>query len=66
MIYKFHCSNCNIDHDLDIPIDKYMDLKEKQFCPFCKKKLIRVIEWNGTASGYGDGWFGKSNGGKAI
>ena len=58
MIYKFHCSNCNIDHPLDIPIEKYADLKEKQFCPLCRKKLTRVIEWNGPCDMNGGGYEG--------
>lgn len=66
MIYKFYCKACDMEHDLDIPIDKYMDLKDKQHCPFCKKKLERVFEWSGVATGSGDGWFGRSDGGKTI
>lgn len=66
MIYKFRCPTCDMEHELDIPIAKYMDLKDKQRCPFCKKKLERVIEWSGVATGSGDGWFGRSNGSKTI
>lgn len=66
MVYKFYCKACDMEQDLDIPIDKYMDLKEKQKCPFCKKKLERVIEWTGVATGSGQGWFGRSDGGKTI
>lgn len=43
-----------------------MDLKDKQKCPYCHKKLERVLEWSGVATGSGDGWFGRSNGGKTI
>lgn len=39
-----------MEHELDIPIEKYMDLKDKQRCPFCHKKLERVLEWTGTAT----------------
>ena len=66
MIYKFYCKTCDMEHELDIPIDKYMDLKEKQKCPYCKKKLERVLEWTGVATGSGDGWHGRSDGGKTI
>ena len=66
MIYKFYCKACNMEHELDIPIAKYMDLKDKQKCPYCKKKLERVLEWSGVATGSGDGWFGRSDGGKTI
>jgi len=55
-----------MEHELDIPIDKYMDLKEKQKCPHCHKKLERIIEWTGVATGSGDGWYGRSDGGKTI
>lgn len=50
MIYKFYCKACDMEHDLDIPIAKYMDLKDKQRCPYCRKKLERVLEWTGTAT----------------
>lgn len=66
MIYKFYCKTCNMEHELDIPIEKYMDLKDKQRCPYCRKKLERIIEWTGVATGSGQGWFGKSDGGKTI
>lgn len=66
MTYKFGCSVCNTEFDLDIPIEKYTDLKDKQKCPYCKNKLKRIIEWSGVATGSGSGWFGKSDGGKTI
>lgn len=66
MTYRFYCETCDTEHDLDIPIDKYMDLKDKQKCPHCKKKLKRIIEWSGVASGSGDGWFGRGDGSKTI
>lgn len=66
MIYRFYCKACDMEHELDIPIAKYMDLKDKQRCLFCKKKLERVIEWSGVATGSGDGWYGRSDGGKTI
>lgn len=66
MNYKFYCKTCNMEHELDIPIEKYIDLKDKQKCPYCKKKLERIIEWTGVATGSGQGWFGKSDGGKTI
>ena len=40
--------------------------KNESLCPECKEKMERVIEWNGIATGNGGGWFGKSDGGKAI
>lgn len=66
MTYKFGCSACNMEFDLDIPIEKYSDLKDRQKCPSCRKKLKRIIEWSGVATGSGSGWFGKSDGGKTI
>ena len=50
MIYTFYCKNCNMEHELDIPIEKYTDLKDKQKCPSCSRKLERVIEWSGPAT----------------
>lgn len=55
-----------MDTELDIPIDKYTELRDKQRCPFCKNKLQRVLEWTGIATGSGSGWFGRSDGSKAI
>lgn len=66
LYYTFHCNYCNVDTDLEIPISKYDELKNKQKCPFCKKEIHRKIEWTGTATGYGSGWFGRSDGGKTI
>ena len=66
MIYKFYCKACDMEHELDIPIAKYTDLKDKQTCPCCHKKLERVLEWTGVATGSGQGWFGRSDGGKTI
>lgn len=50
MIYKFYCKTCDTEHNLDIPIEKYTDLKDRQKCPFCRRKLERVIEWSGPAT----------------
>lgn len=43
----------------------YVLEKERQFCS-CGGKMDRVIEWNGIATGEGQGWFGKSDGSNAI
>lgn len=72
MTYKFACPECNKTFDLDIPMAEYDSLKCKQLCPLCLALdsnhvlLKRVIEWNGIASGNGDGWFGRSDGSTAI
>ena len=66
MIYIFECPICNKDWDLDIPMKDYDLQKEKQYCPWCKSKLFRKIEWTGVAEGKGSGWYGKSNGSKVI
>ena len=65
MKYLFKCK-CGHKEELDIPMDKYDSLKDKQFCVLCRGKMNRVIEWTGVASGYGEGWHGRSDGGKAI
>lgn len=66
MLYKFVCKKCGREEELDIPIDKYDELKNKQFCILCRGKLERIIEWTGIAEGHGDGWFGNSKGGSVI
>lgn len=72
MKYKFACPTCNRTFDIDIPMAEYVNLKDKQLCPVClaldsnQVLLKRVIEWNGIASGNGDGWFGKSTGERTI
>ena len=65
MMYKFKCENCGKSFDVEICIKDYDKYKNRQTCPDCKGKLKRVIEWQGIASGSGDGWCGKS-GGNAI
>ena len=62
MEYKFYCIKCKKDYLIDIPINEYDKEKSNQFCSKCSTPLRRVLEWNGPASGSGDGWFGKSNG----
>lgn len=66
MTYQFYCSNCDKDFDVDIPIAEYDVEKTNQTCPICKGPIRRVIIWNGTATGSGAGWFGKSNGERTI
>lgn len=58
MNYRYHCDKCNKDLQIDIPMNKYSQLKDKQTCPECKLKVNRVIEWTGIAKGSGDGWVG--------
>lgn len=43
----------------------YVLEKENQKCT-CGGKMDRVIEWEGIATGEGQGWFGKSNGSNTI
>ena len=72
MKYKFQCPTCNKTFDIDIPMAEYDNLKDKQLCPVClaldsnQVLLKRIIEWNGIASGNGEGWFGRSDGSTAI
>lgn len=69
MTYKFACPECKKTFEIDIPMAEYDYLKDKQLCPVCHSShvpLKRVIEWNGIASGNGDGWFGRSDGSTAI
>lgn len=66
MKYCFRCEKCNDIQNIEISMNDYDKLKDKQICSKCGAALKRVIEWNGIATGSGDGWFGKSDGGKAI
>lgn len=61
MNYKFKCEACGGICERDIPMNEYGKQKDKQICS-CGGKLVRVIEWTGSASGSGDGWCGKSSG----
>ena len=61
MDYKFYCIKCEKDVIVDIPMNKYNEEKDKQKCE-CGTPLRRVYEWNGIATGSGDGWCGKSSG----
>lgn len=68
MIYKFKCENasCAKIFNVEIAIKDYDKYKNRQTCPVCNAKMKRVIEWEGIATGSGDGWHGKSDGGNAI
>ena len=66
MLYRFICQNCKAEEEKQIAIKDYDAEKKKQVCTVCGGKMQRVIEWEGTASGDGDGWFGRSDGSKAI
>lgn len=66
MTYKFKCKECGNIQDIDIKMSDYDELKNKQKCEKCNSKMERVIEFEGSISGGGDGWFGKSNGGNTI
>jgi len=65
MFYKFKCEKCGKVEEKEIAIKDYDKEKDKQECS-CGGKLKRVIEWSGIATAEGQGWFGKSDGSKAI
>ena len=65
MYYTFKCSDCGKAQEVEIAIKDYDKEKDKQKCS-CGGKLKRVIEWSGIATADGSGWFGKSDGSKAI
>ena len=65
MYYTFKCSDCGKVQEVEIAIKDYDREKDKQKCS-CGGKLKRVIEWSGIATAEGSGWFGKSDGSKAI
>ena len=64
MIYKFQCENasCAKIFNVEIAIKDYDRYKNRQACPLCNAKMKRVIEWEGIATGEGQGWCGKSTG----
>ena len=62
MIYDFKCTQCKKVFEVGIPIKDYDKLKNRQTCPICGNKMERIIEWEGTATGSGQGWCGKSSG----
>ena len=66
MKYRFICTECKCEEEKEIAIKDYDEEKEKQVCSSCGGKMQRLLEWEGIATGSGEGWFGKSNGGKAI
>ena len=66
MFYKFKCEKCGKVQEVEIAIKDYDKEKDKQKCS-CGGKLKRVIEWSGIAESTNkNGWFGKSDGSKAI
>ena len=72
MTYKFECEECGFVDEIDIPMNEYDERKNTVLCPVCyalnrnQVLMNRVIEWDGIASGSGDGWFGKSDGSRMI
>lgn len=72
MNYCFRCPSCKYTTEIDIPMNEYDTQKNNQLCPVCyalksnQVLMNRVIEWDGIASGNGDGWFGKSTGERTI
>ncbi len=65
MFYNFKCKSCGKTFEVEIPIKAYDTEKDNQTCPDCNGKMERVIEWEGIASGSGEGWFG-ARGGNVI
>jgi predicted nucleic acid-binding Zn ribbon protein len=62
MKYRFICTECKCEEEKEIAVKDYDTEKEKQICSNCGAKMQRVIEWNGIATGNGDGWAGNSRG----
>lgn len=62
MNYNFCCRKCKKNYEIDIKMADYDKEKNNQKCPECNEKLDRVIEWQGVASGAGEGWCGNSYG----
>lgn len=62
MKYNFKCTNCGREQEKEICIKDYDKVKNSQTCDNCGGTLKRIIEWQGIASGSGEGWCGKSTG----
>lgn len=64
MKYNFKCSNpeCGLEQEKEISMKDYDRLKNSQTCSRCGGVLKRIIEWQGIATGEGQGWCGKSTG----
>lgn len=41
--YDFECEDCQTVFEIEIPMSEYSDKKDKQTCPNCGKKLVRVF-----------------------
>lgn len=52
MVYKFYCS-CGHEVDINIPIERYDQEKNKQKCEKCGKTLKRKIEFAGSIGSTG-------------
>ena len=50
MKYEFECELCKTQAEIDIPMNEYEDLKDKQSCPRCSGKMKRILAWQGCAS----------------
>ena len=72
MKYRFKCPKCEFVDEVEIPMAEYDERKNTVLCPVCyalKSNQIlmnRVLEWDGIATGVGEGWFGRSDGSTAI
>ena len=62
MNYKFRCEQCGQEQEKEISMKDYDKLKNNQVCSKCGGVLKRIIEWQGIATGEGQGWCGKSTG----
>lgn len=50
MTYTFRCEKCNKQEEINIPMSEYDEEKDKQVCVYCRAKLKRVLEFNGTVN----------------
>lgn len=46
MTYDFKCEVCEKEVELNIPMDEYSEVKDKQTCD-CGGKLTRIQGWQG-------------------
>lgn len=47
MDYEFRCEKCNKETVIDIPMNEYTNVKDKQVCS-CGGKLNRILAFSGS------------------
>lgn len=43
MTYDFRCDHCDLEQEVEIALEDYDRLKDKQICPICYRQMQRKI-----------------------